>query len=57
MTFAKSEFETFIGHVVQKISTVRRANLEPALSNQYAHMCELEFEHSTIFLVKTSQNI
>ena len=32
--------------LVQKISTTRRAKIKPTLSNQCAHMCELEFEHS-----------
>ena len=36
---------SFIRHVVQEISTMRWAKTKTSLSNQYAHMCELEFEH------------
>ena len=32
--------------MVQEISTMRRAKIKSALSNQYVHMCKLEFEHS-----------
>lgn len=37
---------SFIGYVVQEISTMRRARIIIAFRNQYAHVCELEFKHS-----------
>ena len=49
---------SFISHVVQEISTMGRAKIKPALSNQYAHMCELKFEHSKyLYGVDITKNI
>ena len=39
----KSLTENFI---LCAVSTMRRAKIKPALSNQYAHICKVEFEPS-----------